>query len=251
MDMRKFKAGLIQMNLKVDPLATPLDEIRETMIAAHLPLIEEAARKGVKVLGLQEVFAMPYFPATLDEKWFESAERIPDGPTMVAMKEQAAKHEMVIVAPIYERGGDGKLYNSAAVIDADGSYLGTYRKMHIPDDPLYYEKFYFTPGDLGFRVFKTRYGRIAPLICWDQWYPEAARLAALAGAELIVYPTAIGWHPSEKAEHGERQRDAWRTVQRGHAIANGVFVAAVNRVGLERPLDASPEKPGGYEGVEF
>jgi len=212
--------------------------------------MREAAASGARIVCLEELFRSTYFCQEESAANFELAEPIP-GPTTEALAEVAKSLEIVVVGSVFERRAAGIYHNSSVVIDADGSLLGVYRKMHIPDDPLYYEKFYFTPGDLEFRVFKTRYGRIAPLICWDQWYPEAARLAALAGAELIVYPTAIGWHPSEKAEHGERQRDAWRTVQRGHAIANGVFVAAVNRVGLERPLDASAEKPGGYEGVEF
>ena len=144
---------------------------------------------------------------------------------------------MVIVGSLFERRAAGVYHNTAVVIDADGELLGVYRKMHIPDDPLYFEKYYFTPGDLGFRCFDTRFGRIAPLVCWDQWYPEAARLAALAGAEVLFYPTAIGWHPAEKAEYGAAQHDAWRTIQRAHAIANGLYVAAVNRVGFEGPPD--------------
>ena len=141
--------------------------------------------------------------------------------------------------------------NSSVVIDADGSLLGVYRKMHIPDDPLFYEKFYFTPGDLGFKVFKTKFGTVAPLICWDQWYPEAARLAALAGAEILAYPTAIGWHPAEKEQWGDKQREAWRTIQRSHAVANGLFVVAVNRVGMEMPVAGSLSRPANYEGLEF
>ena len=225
--MRKFKAGLIQMNLKVDPLATPLDKIRETMIAAHIPLIEDAAAKGVKVLGLQEVFAMPYFPATIDEKWFDSAERIPDGPTTQAMRKQAKKHGMVIVAPIYERGGDGKLYNSAAVIDADGSYLGTFRKIHIPKIEGFDEKFYFTPGNLGYPVFDTAVGKIGVYICYDRHFPEGWRALALGGAQLIFNPSATFKGVSDHI---------WNIEQTGAAIANGIFIGANNRVGTEPAL---------------
>ena len=176
--------------------------------------------------------------------WFDLAEPIPGPTTSEALVAGLARElSVVIVASLFERRAAGIYHNTAAVIDADGSLLGVYRKMHIPDDPLYYEKFYFTPGDLGFRVFKTRYANIGPLVCWDQWYPEAARLTALGGADLLVYPTAIGWHPGEKSEWGERQLSAWQTMQRSHAIANGVFVAAVNRVGLEQPLNGSPRRP--------
>ena len=174
---------------------------------------------------------------------------IPDGPTTKLMQETARRHNMVIVVPIYEQDGTGIYYNTAAVIDADGSYLGKYRKMHIPDDPLYYEKFYFTPGDLGFRALDTTVGRLGTLVCWDQWFPEGARLTALQGASVLFYPTAIGWHPSEKAEFGQAQHDAWRTIQRAHAIANGVYVAVVNRVGFETGNIRGKSTPG--HGLEF
>ena len=158
---------------------------------------------------------------------------------------------MAVIGSVFERRAAGIYHNTAVALDADGTLLGIYRKMHIPDDPLYYEKFYFTPGDLGFQVFETRFGKVAPLICWDQWFPEAARLAALQGAEFLIYPTAIGWHPQEKAEHGEQQAESWSIAQRAHAISNGVFVAAINRTGLERPLEGCPDRPANYQGIEF
>jgi N-carbamoylputrescine amidase len=215
-----------------------------------LERIREAARQGAQIVCLQELFSSLYFCQEENPDWFDLAEPIP-GPTTEELSKVARDSNIVIVASLFERRAAGVYHNTAAVIEADGSLLGVYRKMHIPDDPLYYEKFYFSPGDLGFRVFPTRYANIGPLVCWDQWYPEAARLTALHGAELLVYPTAIGWHPGEKQEWGDRQLNAWQTMQRGHAIANGVFVAAVNRVGLEQPLNGSPRKPVGYEGIEF
>ncbi|MCS6977139.1 MAG: carbon-nitrogen hydrolase [Gemmatales bacterium] len=226
-----LKLGLIQMRCGNDP--------SENLTRA-LSLCRQAAQRGANVLCLPELFRTQYFCQTEDPALFDLAEPIP-GPTTEALSRLAAETGAVVVGSVFERRMAGVYHNSVAVLDADGKLLGLYRKMHIPDDPLYYEKFYFTPGDLGFRVFATRFGRIGTLICWDQWFPEAARLTALQGAEVLVYPTAIGWHPREKAEHGQAQHQAWETVQRGHAIANGVFVAAVNRVGHEGPKDGGLE----------
>ena len=206
-------------------------------------LIGKAASQGAQLICLPELFRSRYFCQSEDVRNFDLAETIP-GETTEALGEIARTLRIVIVAPVFERRGAGVYHNSAAIIDADGTIAGLYRKMHIPDDPAYYEKFYFTPGDLGFRSFPTAAGNVGTLICWDQWYPEAARLSALQGAEILLYPTAIGWHPEEKAKYGQTQRDAWRTVQRGHAVANGLYVAAANRVGLEVPS-------GGGAGIEF
>jgi N-carbamoylputrescine amidase len=205
--------------------------------------IAKAARSGAQVICLPELFRSRYFCQTEDMSNFKLSETIP-GPSTEAISGAAKKNKVVVVAPVFERRAAGVYYNSAAVIDADGRLAGIYRKMHIPDDPAFYEKYYFAPGDLGFTTFKTRYGNIGTLICWDQWYPEAARLTALRGASILFYPTAIGWHPHEKDQHGKAQLESWQTVQRGHAIANGVYVAAVNRVGLERQTDESA-------GIEF
>lgn len=205
--------------------------------------MEAAAKAGAGVVCLPELFRSPYFCQVEDAALFDLAESVP-GPTTDALGRLAGRLGVVIVAPVFEKRAQGLYHNSAAVLDADGRLAGVYRKMHIPDDPGYYEKFYFTPGDLGFKAFDTRAGRIGVLICWDQWYPEAARLTALQGPNVIFYPTAIGWHPDEKASHGEAQIEAWKTVQRGHAVANGVYVAAVNRVGHETPA-------GGGAGIEF
>jgi N-carbamoylputrescine amidase len=204
--------------------------------------IRQAAAQGAQIVGLQELFTSVYFCQIEDHKYFGLAEAIP-GPSTEVLCKVAAELEVVIVASLFERRSAGLYHNTAAVIDADGRYLGKYRKMHIPDDPLFYEKFYFTPGDLGFRSWKTRYADIGVCICWDQWYPEAARLTALRGAQILFYPTAIGWHPSEKAEYGTRQHNSWETIQRSHAIANGCYVAVTNRVGHEAP-DGGP-------GLEF
>jgi N-carbamoylputrescine amidase len=204
--------------------------------------IEEAAGKGAQVVCLPELFQSQYFCQREDVSYFDLAEPVP-GPSTEALAKVAKKAKVVVVAPLFERRAAGVYHNTAAIIDADGSIAGVYRKMHIPDDPAYYEKFYFTPGDLGFKAFDTQAGRVSTLICWDQWYPEGARLAALHGAVILFYPTAIGWHPAEKASNGEAQRDSWRTIQRGHAIANGIYVAAVNRVGHENP--------SGGDGLEF
>ena len=204
--------------------------------------IREAAAQGAQVVCLPELFRSPYFCQTEDAANFALAERIP-GPSTEAIGAVARQAGVIVIATLFERRAPGLYHNTAAVIGANGEVVGLYRKMHIPDDPGYYEKFYFTPGDLGFSAFETFLGRLGILICWDQWYPEAARLIAMAGADIIFYPTAIGWHPQEKAANGAAQRDAWRTVQRGHAIANGLYVAAVNRVGLETPA--------GPPGLEF
>jgi len=205
---------------------------RASNLARAIEGIEEARRRGAEVVCLQELFLGPYFCVTEDEAAFALAEAVP-GPTTEALAEVARRLEVVLVAPLFERRARGLFHNSAAVIDADGSFLGSYRKAHIPDDPGYYEKFYFTPGDTGFRAFDTRYGRIGVLICWDQWFPEAARLTALRGADVLFYPTAIGWHRSQSAKENAAQHDAWEVSMRAHAIHNGVFVAAVNRCGEE------------------
>ncbi len=201
-------------------------------------LVEDAAERGAEIICLPELFRSQYFCQREDVALFDLAETVP-GPTTETLGKLAKARGVVIVAPLFERRAPGVYHNSAAIIDASGEVVGLYRKMHIPDDPAYYEKFYFTPGDLGFRAFDTQVGRVATLICWDQWYPEGARLAALQGPSILFYPTAIGWHPAEKEQFGTAQRDAWRTIQRGHAIANGVYVAAVNRVGFERTSAAS------------
>ena len=230
----KTKIGLIQMRCAAKP---------EDNVQHAAERVEAAAKKGAKIICLPEMYRTPYFCQKEDASLFDLAEPVP-GPSSKVFSKLAKKHSVVIVVPIFEKRATGLYHNSAIVIDADGSTLGLYRKMHIPDDPCFYEKFYFTPGDLGFRAFDTAYGRIGVLICWDQWYPEGARLTALQGANVLFYPTAIGWHPFEKAKYGVSQRDAWRTIQRGHAIANGVYVAAVNRIGLEKMDKDSP-------GLEF
>jgi N-carbamoylputrescine amidase len=218
------RIGLIQTSCTSNPNAN----LKKTLSAA-----EQAADQGAKIICTQELFRSQYFCQSEDHKYFELAEPVP-GPTTQTFQKLAKRRKVVVIASVFEKRAPGVYHNSAAVIDADGSLLGIYRKMHIPDDPLFYEKFYFTPGDLGFRSWQTRYARIGVLICWDQWYPEAARLTALRGAEILFYPTAIGWHPSEKGRQGGRQHDAWETVQRGHAIANGCYLAVPNRVGHER-----------------
>jgi N-carbamoylputrescine amidase len=229
---RIVKVGLIQAACSPHPAAN----LEQTLAA-----VDRAARDGAQIICTQELFRSQYFCQSEDYKYFQLAEPIP-GPTTQAFQELAKARQVVIIASLFEKRTSGLYHNTAAIIDADGSLLGIYRKMHIPDDPLYYEKFYFTPGDLGFRAWQTRYGKIGVLICWDQWYPEAARLTALQGAEILFYPTAIGWHPREKADLGERQHGAWETVQRSHAIANGCYVAAPNRVGHEKLAG---------EGIEF
>jgi N-carbamoylputrescine amidase len=226
-----FTVGLVQMHCDQEP---------EANLNRALAAVRKAADSGAQIVCLPELFRTRYFCQRQDPALFDLAEPIP-GPTTEAIARVAAETETVIVASIFERRAPGLYHNTAAVLDADGQLRGIYRKMHIPDDPLYFEKYYFTPGDLGFRVFDTKYGRIGVLVCWDQWYPEAARLTALQGAEVLFYPTAIGWHPAEKAEHGEAQLEAWEMIQRSHAVANGVFVAAVNRVGHEGPLGGGLE----------
>jgi N-carbamoylputrescine amidase len=196
--------------------------------------IRVAAAKGAQIISTQELFRSQYFCREENADLFDLAEPL-HGLTTSSLSRLARELSVVIIGSIFERRAPGVYHNTAIVIDADGQMLGAYRKMHIPDDPLYFEKYYFTPGDLGFRCFDTKYARIAPLICWDQWFPEGARLAALGGAQVLFYPTAIGWHPAEKAQYGVAQHDAWRTIQRSHAIANGVYVAAINRVGYEGP----------------
>jgi N-carbamoylputrescine amidase len=208
---------------------------KEVNVEKALARIAEAAERGANIVCLQELFAGLYFCQSEDHRWFAEAEAIP-GPTSERLAAAARQHQVVVVGSLFERRAAGLYHNTAVVFDADGSQAGLYRKMHIPDDPLYYEKFYFTPGDLGFQSFPTRYGRIGVCVCWDQWYPEAARLTALAGAEIVFYPTAIGWLPEEKAEFGASQHNAWETMMRSHSIANGVFVAAPNRVGQEGSL---------------
>jgi N-carbamoylputrescine amidase len=218
-----FRVGLVQMQCDADPSVN---------LEKAVGRIREAAARGAQIVCLQELFRSHYFCQREDAALFDLAEAIP-GPSTERLGQIAAQLGVVVIASLFERRTAGLYHNTAAVLDADGSFLGAYRKMHIPDDPLFYEKYYFTPGDLGFRAFDTKFARIGVLVCWDQWYPEGARLTALKGAEVLFYPTAIGWHPSEKAEFGIAQHQAWEVMQRSHAIANGVYVAAVNRVGHE------------------
>jgi N-carbamoylputrescine amidase len=239
-----FTIGIIQDHATAD--------VQENIRRAER-LVREAAGTGAQIICLKELFSAPYFCKAQRSDRFDMAEPIP-GPSTEAMRALARELAVVIIVPVFERQAAGLYRNSAAIIDADGSLLGVYRKMHIPDDPLFYEKYYFTPGDgdagassageaSGFKVWKTRYATIGVLICWDQWYPEAARITSLLGAQVLFYPTAIGWHPAEKDEWGQAQVDAWRTVQRAHAIANGVYVASPNRVGHEAEL--------GTDGITF
>jgi N-carbamoylputrescine amidase len=231
---RVIHIGLVQMSMSADA---------DENLRKAVDRVAEAKGKGAEVVCLPELYRSPYFCQKEDARLFDLAEPVP-GPSTEALGQAAKKAGVVVVAPIFERRAVGLYHNSAAIIDTDGKVAGLYRKMHIPDDPAFYEKFYFTPGDLGFRAIDTEKGKIGTLICWDQWYPEGARLTALQGAVVLFYPTAIGWHPHEKSEHGAGQRDAWRTVQRGHAISNGVYVAVVNRVGHEIPPEGGP-------GLEF
>ncbi|MCL6525168.1 MAG: carbon-nitrogen hydrolase [Thermoflavifilum sp.] len=224
--MRIVKLGLIQMRCSDDPAAN-LQKALENM--------EKAADQGAQIICTQELFTSLYFCDTEDYRHFALAESIP-GPTTELLMQFAQRRQVVVIASLFEKRAPGIFHNTAVAIDADGRYLGKYRKMHIPDDPGYYEKFYFTPGDLGYRVFHTRYGNIGVLICWDQWYPEAARIVALMGAELIVYPTAIGWASSQDQATNQEQYEAWQTIQRAHAVANGLPVAVVNRVGVEKDM---------------
>ena len=228
-----IKLGLLQTRCSPNPDAN----LKKT-----LALADKAAQQGAQIICTQELFRSQYFCQSEDHANFKLAETIP-GPTTEAFQKLARKRGVVIIASLFEKRRAGVYHNTAAVIEANGALLGIYRKMHIPDDPLYYEKFYFTPGDLGFRAWDTRYGRIGVLVCWDQWYPEGARLTAMQGAEILFYPTAIGWHPKEKAGYGTDQHGAWELIQRSHAVANGCFVAVPNRVGMERPI--------GGNGIEF
>jgi N-carbamoylputrescine amidase len=230
----RFKVGLVQMAMSTDP---------QENVDLAASRIEEAAGKGAQVVCLPELYRSPYFCQKEDAALFDLAEPVP-GPSSERLSEVARRTGVAVVVPIFERRAPGLYHNSALTLDADGRTAGHYRKMHIPDDPAFYEKFYFTPGDLGFQAVDTRFGRVGTLICWDQWYPEGARLTALRGASVLFYPTAIGWHPAEKAQYGASQRDAWRTIQRSHAIANGCYVASVNRVGHE-------PGPSGGAGLEF
>ena len=218
-------------------------------LTRQIRLLDQAARQGGQILCTQELFTSQYFCQVEDHRFFKLAETIP-GPSTDALCKLAKKHKAVIVASLFEKRASGLYHNTAVIIETDGSIKGIYRKMHIPDDPLYYEKFYFTPGDTGFRAWDTTYGKIGVLICWDQWYPEAARLTALQGAEILFYPTAIGWHAAEKAEYGHSQHDAWELIQRSHAVANGCYVCSPNRIGLEHILDARG-KPVNEDGIEF
>jgi len=228
-----MKIGITQMACS----ANPAKNLERAVVK-----VEEAAKSGAHIICLPELFRSQYFCQQEDAAWFDLAESVP-GPSTEALSKVAQKHRVTILVPVFERRTAGVYHNSLAVLDERGEMAGLYRKMHIPDDPAYFEKFYFTPGDRGFQAIKTTHGRVGPLICWDQWYPEAARMTVLQGAEILFYPTAIGWHPKEKAEEGQAQRDAWMTIQRSHAIANGVFVVAVNRVGHEAPA--------GGDGLEF
>ena len=227
--------GLLQHACAADP---------KVNLKKILSLVDQAAKKGAQIICTQEMVTSQYFCQSEEHRFFDLAEPIP-GPSTAAFQKAAKKHGVVIIASLFEKRASGLYHNTAAIIDADGKLLGIYRKMHIPDDPLFYEKFYFTPGDTGFKAWDTKFGRIGVLICWDQWYPEAARLTAMQGAEILFYPTAIGWHPKEKAEYGTNQHGAWETIQRSHAVANGCYVAAINRIGHE-VIDGV-----GGDGLEF
>src|SRR5208282_1374819 len=233
----KFAVGLVQMRCT--------GEKEENLTRAE-EKIREAAAHGAQIICMHELFAGEYFCRSEDAELFNLAEAVP-GPTTERLAAVAKEKKVALVVSVFERRAAGVYHNTCAVLDADGSYVGKYRKMHIPDDPLYYEKFYFTPGDLGFLNFETKYARIGVQICWDQWYPEGSRVTAMQGAQVIFYPTSIGYHPHEKKQFGAAQLDAWRTIQRGHAIANGVYVAAVNRVGFE----GKPEKALEFWGSSF
>ena len=235
----KFRVALVQMSCGPEP---------EQNLEKALSRVADAAGRGARVVCLPELFQTQYFCQREDHALFDLAEPIP-GPSSEKIATAARSNGVVVIASLFEKRAPGVYHNTAAIFDADGSLRGLYRKMHIPDDPLYYEKFYFTPGDLGFRALDTSVGRLGTLVCWDQWYPEGARLTALQGAHVLFYPTAIGWHPAEKAEFGVAQHDAWRTIQRGHAIANGVYVAVVNRVGFETGNIRGKSAPG--QGLEF
>ncbi len=235
----KFRVGLVQMSATPDP---------DKNLQRAIDRLYQASAKGAQIVCLPELFRTQYFCQREDAALFDLAEPIP-GPTTTRLAEAAKQLRIVVVGSLFEKRAAGVYHNTAVVIDANGSLRGIYRKMHIPDDPLYYEKYYFTPGDLGFRAFDTSVGRVGTLVCWDQWYPEGARLTALQGAEALFYPTAIGWHPDEKAQYGEAQYEAWQTIQRAHAIANGLYVCSVNRVGFEDG-DIRGNKAAG-KGLEF
>ncbi len=235
----KFRVGLVQMSATPDP---------DKNLQRAVDRLHQAAAKGAQIVCLPELFQMQYFCQREDAALFDLAEPIP-GPTTTRLAEVTKQLGIVLVASLFERRAAGVYHNTAVMIDADGSLRGIYRKMHIPDDPLYYEKFYFTPGDLGFKAFDTTVGRVGTLVCWDQWYPEGARLTALQGAQVLFYPTAIGWHPAEKEQFGEAQHNAWHVMHLAHAIANGVYVAAVNRVGFEEGDVRGNKAPG--QGLEF
>jgi len=235
----RFRVGLVQMSCGPEP---------EANLQKAIDRVADAAGRGAQVICLPELFQTQYFCQREDASLFDLAEPIP-GPTSAKLGEIAKKHNIVLVASLFEKRAPGVYHNTAAVFDTDGALRGLYRKMHIPDDPLYYEKYYFTPGDLGFRAHNTSFGRVGTLVCWDQWYPEGARLTALQGASILFYPTAIGWHPAEKADFGTAQHDAWRTIQRAHGIANGVYVGVVNRVGFETGNIRGKSASG--DGLEF
>jgi N-carbamoylputrescine amidase len=226
-----FRVGLVQTSCSTDPAIN----LEKAILS-----IREAAKRGAQIICLEELFRSQYFCREEKAELFDLAETIP-GPSTAAIGKIAKEHGVVVVASLFEHRATGLYHNTAALINADGELGGIFRKMHIPDDPLFYEKFYFTPGDLGFKNFDTPFGRIGVLVCWDQWYPEAARLTAMQGANILFYPTAIGWHPHEKAQYGAAQLDAWKTIQRSHAIANGIYVCAVNRVGFEGTPDSGLE----------
>ncbi len=234
MKNKNYNIALVQISLDGTP---------EVNLKKCLEWIRKAARQGANVVCLPELYSSFYFCQSENHDYFDLAEPLHNA-SYQEFSALAKELGIVLIVPFFERRASGLYHNSAYIIDTDGSEAGLYRKMHIPDDPSYYEKFYFTPGDIGFKAFDTKVGKIGTLICWDQWYPEGARITALQGADILFYPTAIGWHPHEKAQYGEKQHDAWRTVQRGHAVANGIFVAACNRVGFENPVESSA-------GIEF
>src|SRR3954464_7464631 len=237
---RIVQVGLTQMACSPDVKSNRVRQVK---------LVEQAARQGAQIICTQELFTSQYFCQVEDHRFFKLAETIP-GPSTEALGKIAKKYKVTIIASLFEKRADGLYHNTAAVIDADGSIKGIYRKMHIPDDPLYYEKFYFTPGDTGFRAWDTKFAKIGVLICWDQWFPEGARLTAIQGAQILFYPTAIGWHPTEKAEYGAAQHDSWELMQRSHAVANGCYVCAPNRIGVEHILGPDG-KPVSEDGIQF
>ncbi|WP_281234173.1 carbon-nitrogen hydrolase [Flavobacterium gelatinilyticum] len=234
MSKRKYKISVIQLNL---------NDVAENNLKKCISWVRDAASQGAEVILLPELYSSHYFCQSEDVDNFALAEPL-YSTSFIAFSELAKELGVVIIVPFFEKRMAGIYHNSAYIIDTDGTEAGLYRKMHIPDDPHFYEKFYFTPGDLGFQAIETKKGTVGTLICWDQWYPEAARITALKGAEVLFYPTAIGWHPKEKEQYGENQYGAWMNVMKGHAVANGVFVAAANRIGLEQYID-------GTDGIQF